>query len=728
MFTKFKRAFVAFLILSLAIVGCKNEEVAPSSIPTVSLKGTDCLKETPTVVKNFINGTSSDHEVAGFWDCAQTALTTFRMRVEGTDPRGYKSTELRRFLQINFLGGNAPDAIRINDELLKQLMQLKRLIVGGQNEWLTYQEVGQIIAVFSELKAITIELRPYMKILFKSKKQDLPDTEVMARAVQTFELAMLRLGEIVAKNNVAYSFRDLTSLLLELDRIYRERENGDDFARLAELVPLMSSVKAFLFSGVSERIQGHEWKGVFRLAGHVMSAVTRIRLYINSKSFEDPLLLNEVDRLGLSLFSVLQDAFSYRADQVIPNADMGKIVEEYAKQFPLPLNLTAEKAMELWEVLVDKVIPEYGTNVPGFSLSELGRVDAIFNEWLEVQFFLVGVDRPQLTRGVEEMKALLDSHPLPVDQNGRIVFSNDPHLKWDMATMTRMNLMRAGMGPVLQAFAVDTFRRANKIGLNKEEFEKAYAAIKPILVLLGIVKETDTTLGPRILQEADLFVPRSNGDFILNFFEIVEYAHLVLAGVQNGKLIVADLQQACAKASNPDPSSSVNADCFRKNYLKLFKTNYSNMPQMVSYLSGLQEKDWQKTLKGLEATNREGGASNNPVANSDIYEMGILMQYIEVIMQRYDVNQDGFLATSEGLAAFPLFKKVIADILGADPEEDEKDVRALFTYMLRYGSPPSPSDPISLIRFLNWKWSESKWKFSADRGVILKILSSLAES
>ncbi|MEK6554870.1 MAG: hypothetical protein AABZ31_06510, partial [Bdellovibrionota bacterium] len=716
----------AGLGIALVVAGCKNEETAPSNIPNVQLKGTDCLTETPAVIENYLNGRSSDDELRRFWACTQTALTTFKNRVVGSDPtRGYKATELRNFLQANFLGGNGPDAIIINDELLKQFMQLKRLIVGGHQDWITYKEINQSIELFGRFREMTIGLRPHITTLFKSKSEQSPDPEKVAIGLEKFQAVMLELGDIIAKNQVAYTFADLKSFMIEVDKIYRGRGNGDDFARIIEMIPLISSAKNLLFGGFAESIRPSEWKGVFRFGGHLLSAGLRLKLYINKDSVTNAVLLNEVDRLGITFFSILSDAFSYRPDKIIPSADVASVIKEFAKQFDLPLELTAEKTAELWVILVDKIIPEYNYNVAGFSHDELKRLEFIFNEWLEVQMSLIGISRPLLTNGVEEMKSLLSIHPLPVDELKRIIFSNDPNLVWDMETKTRLNLMRAAIGPVVQAFAADSFRRVNKIGLIQKEFEQAYNAIKPFLVLLDIVEEDNTTLGPRIFQEADLFVPRSNGDFVLNFFEVVEYAHLVLAGVDTGKALVTDLQTICVEEANPDPMHSVNAACFRKNYRPLFYHRYSNMPEMVKFFKTLNDKDWAKTLKGMEITNRDDGASDLPVFNSDIYEMGVLGQYIEIIMQRFDVNHDGVLDTKEGLTAFPLFQNVIAEMLGADPKEDEKDVRALFTYMLRYGEPPNPSNPISLLRFLNWKWSESKWKFAADRGIILKILSSL---
>lgn len=723
---------ISLILVLLMTSSCKNEDIPKSTVPEVSLKGTDCLKDTTDILEHYVNGVATPYEVNAFWNCFYSAITTFKTRVEGSDPvRGYKSTELRRFLETNFLGGDKPDAIKISDSLLAQFMQVKRLLIGGRSEYLTNAELNHLLNLFNELKGLTQELRPYIKVLFKSKKGEELDPDVVSVASDKFEEVLYEVGTIIAKQKVSYSLDDFKTFALELDKIFQARGNGDAFKKVAEFVPLIKAAKGVLFAGQKDVIGADEWNGLFRFAGNAFSISMRFSLFLGPDSMKTVPMLNEVHRMGRSVFMILNDAFARRPDHTIPNSDFDNLFAEYAAKYPLPMNLTLPRVKELWANLVDKIIPEYGTNEPGWSASELKRLENEFENCIGVQFYLIGSPRLGVAlEAIEEMKGVLNTFVLPLDSLKRIVFIRDPNAVWDEASKTKLNLLRLAIRLLMQANTADPIRRQTLGGVDEKEFNAAYAAAKPFLVLLDVVKENDTELGPRIFQEANMFTTRANGDKFINFYEVLEYAHFVHSGIGTGKLMRASLTAPAVGSNAPlcaNTSDSVDVKCFRAHYRQLFSQSYSNMPKMVSYLSGLKEKDWKKVLAGLEKTQRSEGPVDTPIANGDIYEIGVLFQYIEIVMLRFDADQNGVLDLNEGLTAFPVFQTIIASILNVDPVDDVKEVRALFTYMLRYGEPPNPGKPLTLLRYLNWKWSEKSWKLQADRGIILKILSSLSE-
>lgn len=710
----------AALIVTLS---CKNEDMPRVTVPVVNLKGTDCLQDSPDILENYVSGKASEHEVNAFWSCLRGAITTFTTRVEGSDPkRGYKATELRRFLETNFLGGDKPDAIKINDELLRQFMQVKRLLIGGHENYLTKTELSQLVKLFEELRGLSQEVRPYVKVLFKSKKDETPDPDVVGHAASKFENVLVRVGALIAKQKVTYKFSDFKSFLTELNAVFESRGNGDGFKRGAEFVPLIIAAKGVLFPGDAGVISPDEWDGLFRFGGHAFSISMRFALFLGKDSMRTAPLLNEAHRMGRSFFLILNEAFARRPDHIIPTISFDILFDEYAKKYTLPMNLTLPKMQELWVALIDKILPEYGTNVPGWSLGEMKRLENEFENFVAVQFSMIGSPRDgEGLEAIEEMNGVLNTYVLPLDSLGRIIFVSNPSAVWDENSKTKFNALRAALRLVMQAYTADPIRRHTLGGVNQTEFDTAYAAFKPFLVLLEVVKENDTELGPRIFREANLFTTRANGDNEINFYEVLEYAHFVHSGIGAGKLLRAELEPLCDHTP-----LDVDVACFRENYRDLHKKNYSNMPKMVEFFATLKVKDWKVVLTGLESTNRANGATNDPITNSDIYEIGVLLQYIEILMIRFDVDQNGLLDLQEGLTALPLFQTVIAEILGVDPVADAKEVRALFTYMLRYGEPPDPKKPISILRYLNWKWSEKSWKLSADRSIILKILSSLS--
>jgi hypothetical protein len=107
--------------------------------------------------------------------------------------------------------------------------------------------------------------------------------------------------------------------------------------------------------------------------------------------------------------------------------------------------------------------------------------------------------------------------------------------------------------------------------------------------------------------------------------------------------------------------------------------------------------------------------------------MGIIMQYIETLMLRFDKDQNGILNLDETMQAFPLFLPTIASLIDMDPVKDRKELLNIFTFMLKYGEPPNPKNALSLLRFLHWRWSKDSWKISAKRGTLVSVLANLSE-
>jgi hypothetical protein len=287
--------------------------------------------------------------------------------------------------------------------------------------------------------------------------------------------------------------------------------------------------------------------------------------------------------------------------------------------------------------------------------------------------------------------------------------------------MSRMNWLRAAFRLVLRAYIKDSDRRNDLVGLNKTEFAAAYQDLRPFLVALGLIEENNTTFGDRVMREANLFTSRGNGDDILNFVEMIEYVHYILSGIDAGKALVTGMKNDC-----PVVNDTVQAPCFRVAFRKYFSDRFAHLPLMVAYTTTLSDKGWANLLKALEKANRDEGASNDPIKVGDIYEMGVLLEYIETVMLRFDADLNGRLDLQEGLSALPLFQATLAEFMDVNPKKKAKDIRAVFTYMLHYGKIPDKKDPVSIVKFLLWKWNEKSWKVDADRGVLLQILASLS--
>src|SRR5207253_2570838 len=146
----------AILSLVLVITSCTpTVGEAPPEAAQQKLGGTQCLSGLQPVIESFMKGSATDASVESAWDCASTAIKTFKKYVYGRTDDRFESTELAEFLKNNFLEPGSPD---ITPALRVEIMRVKQLFLGGSIDYLTRTELDKIIGMLGDLKDITLHL------------------------------------------------------------------------------------------------------------------------------------------------------------------------------------------------------------------------------------------------------------------------------------------------------------------------------------------------------------------------------------------------------------------------------------------------------------------------------------------------------------------------------------------------------------------------------------------
>ena len=157
--------------------------------------------------------------------------------------------------------------------------------------------------------------------------------------------------------------------------------------------------------------------------------------------------------------------------------------------------------------------------------------------------------------------------------------------------------------------------------------------------------------------------------------------------------------------------------------------NFAHMPLYLKYASTLSDKRWRKDIKNIETINRDEGAANTPILKSDYIETWVLTQYLETMILRFDKNRSGQIEIREAFKLLWHFRSVLGNILGLNPDDDEDyaEMESFFTYSLKYGEMPNFEEPITQLRYENWKIKKAKWSLAADRGTLLAVLAFIAK-
>ena len=112
---------------------------------------------------------------------------------------------------------------------------------------------------------------------------------------------------------------------------------------------------------------------------------------------------------------------------------------------------------------------------------------------------------------------------------------------------------------------------------------------------------------------------------------------------------------------------------------------------------------------------------------SDADQFPHAIQYVEMMVARFDQDQNGIMNVDEAIRAFPSFKGILMEMTKGQSMIKEQDLLAVFTYIMHYGKPPGGVKDY-LFKYLPWKRNPDKWTVNADRQQLSGILGFIADS
>ncbi|MEZ0390834.1 MAG: hypothetical protein ACAH59_01370 [Pseudobdellovibrionaceae bacterium] len=310
MFIRLMIAFAGLVLFLLTACDLPLYEKPPVADPMViELSETDCLSKVIPVAEEFFAGEASEPKLIAAWDCAGAALSTFEKSVRGRFEDRFTSRELAHFIEQYFLNPGT----RVPDPLLQEIFRIKQLFVGGAIDSITRQEMKNLISVVQEMRRITLNVNPYMKIYSFNWKWVTGfrlDDEI-----QNFENANLAiqqgakdLGALIQKNGQAYDLNNVIFLLKELEKF--NSSNWTWIAGVDKAMPLVKKLKKTLTGGDEAVISPLEWYR-FSLLG-ARGFIQYLRYFYFVKSSD---LTNGGSELAYMIRTV-GDLFDYLGDMV----------------------------------------------------------------------------------------------------------------------------------------------------------------------------------------------------------------------------------------------------------------------------------------------------------------------------------------------------------------------------------------------------------------------------
>ena len=307
------------------------------------------------------------------------------------------------------------------------------------------------------------------------------------------------------------------------------------------------------------------------------------------------------------------------------------------------------------------------------------------------------------------------NYPMILTSDNRVFFNRNPNPIYDKHTLEAYNMHRFLAGLILRSYAKrDTSTKAISGVLSDCEVKAIFLELKPILIDLDIISDSSGTsfIDARFI-EANLFLPKSDGNDTVSFGELAEFVNYILSGFTIDGLAKAAIIKDC-KPTTVGTDDLVDLGCLRGAYKKNMPTVLNSMSSYITYSQKEDPTEWENAfLNNLKAAGyrvRQDGK----ISLSEASLLPHILQYGETIFTKFDVNGDGFVDKKEGIKAFPSFAVLLKKVARKQLENGdikESDLEAMFTYILKYGKIPECNKPFVLLclfdrdvtNWLDWK-------------------------
>lgn len=678
MHSDFKTFFYrVILILSFGvlIVGCGAENEPLSKNVNVRLKGegTQCLNQLGEKISSYLDSQLSFEEVKQVWVCLDGALTDFIQITSPERPEGYPPGALARFFESFFVKREIPLSVA------KALMNLKRVFIGGQKEFLTDKEAEVLREFIKKAEGWSVRLNPHLeKILLKRTHFSQSELD---EAFDELKRISEELGFWLENQGQVYSQSEALELLNSLRSWLSEKPSVRVLDSVIESLPVFFELKSLLIGGDDLSVAPGEWALFLKKTSAVLSLVQTGTLKVKQGNIVSSVTLDQ------TFGSVLGDVELLLLAVDTPYSNVESLISKASSLSWWPTSLPANGLSQGLRFFLQKFL---------------------LHENMDREFIVdhrVVQSLRQMRQGFySSLKGENSNFESFLAQMGRV----DGNLRIQYVLSSETSKSKRTQLAIVYQLIRKIFSAYETEGFEKEDFARAFAEILKTLKDLGFLDSVDLNYGSRLFLEANVFTLVSNGDRYLSIYEASFYAWMALSAVIESEWVNTDIKNEGLECNE----GLCVFNYWSSNYQKYF----SNKPYLVTHLNSMTSSQREKFFEIA----RGASGSHSVMMNSMIFS------YLECFMLHFDEDNDSYLPLSEVLKSFEVFGDTLANLLdGLVPKED---TLAFFTYLFKRGKTPFASDPPGeFLRYVHWKLHPERWELHEDRTRLLQILSELGK-
>lgn len=732
---------------------------------------TKCLSGGSQVIAEYYQGQSKDEKkISGLWDCASRSLKLFAERTEGKTAGVYTPKELKIFLEEHFL-----DKYEITPAMLRELMALKRTLLGGADDSLTVDELQAARKLMDILREQSLKLRPYLPLTVANYAQ--ADEAKVAGARAAIEGFAHEISRVLTGTGADYEFSHIDTLMREFEAMAQSSGTQDAFHAVRDYLPMLQQLKAVLISGDSSRIASRDWDPMLHAAARGFG------LYLHTLQLmgKNPSIITGEGRdqiLGVvsEVLSFLEDAIERRPEKAIAIREFQELAAKADGGLLLvgKNRITGEHLGEFMKPLFTKLLGREDT--PGLNRQGVARLREILGRWADGQRYIdrsfevlclrpsmgspLVLSRSQLLglsigdildgdegtvsartwQAAERVRKIISSVPpmyLAAESSrpteiwlGPVAPSaKDPDYSY--RALTYLYLMDVAAGVFIEAYAA-----APAAGVSESEFKDFFKDIKKIAGDLRIVDPDNNVSFLKRFVESNLFLSVSNGNGYMDRDETA----LMLSYAVSAKAAGGRVHQLIAGICNRDEArplpvdvfgnETIEENCYRREFFAHLDEAWGRLPGLLNYYKGLGAAERERFEANLNAAARSARGPRFVTQDSEGY-LG-LSQYLEAFFARFDRDHDGTIEKYEAMqdyegdaSAYSVFHDTLkqATCKIGSCVESEFILKNVFSYLLANGEAPKGADMAGWILrppFLK--------KIRADRGDITAVLANLSRA
>lgn len=652
--------------------------------------------------------------------------------------------------------------IPISRKLSEEYMALKALLFGGAGDRLAVADFEGVRAKLPDLRKIYDLLSPYAEVYsldWKPSNAGSSADRIFSEAADALKEAAKLFGTLAQGN---YDLNRLGVVVDELRRVAAERPKQDDPVK--KYLPVIIRVKNLIYAQKDGVVRGNQWPGLMSFAGRGYAAFLEYNYFLGNEKngFRKLHVVERWRSWSAPSLQLVRDMVATKVDGPVTRTELMTLLRDLQKAGLISNEINLAGFDDVVQVALNRILVPVVDRLMGRGTNTLNvkTVDLIQKElsaYLRVQaFILQNIRTDQVLTGstirdriakhlsrnsgmdevskdaFKDLSDILRSPvPLVMDGKSRWIITARARPGYNLDSLETHNILRLLSQYMVSSYASERSRIDSGAGVTLNEAERAFKEFRNFGIRQGMLEPDNLKFMSNRFREANIFMPRADGNQLASRMEIHELMFSIMSGIALDKMLQADLRRTCTSASGHYRSKSkmVSYNCLLSVYKRSIPRHMTATPELLRYQKGVPvavfDQFFYNSLKGAGWVPREDGF----VKLEDIGLFPHLLQYVELVYARFDADADMGIRVPEARVAFPAFRSLFRELARAEIESGritENDLLGLFTYILRYGKPPGGLWE-GLTQWLPWRDNPGTWEHYADRSKMAEILGFISD-